>query len=90
MASGTIDALGKYIEFGLSSKTLQENLETYWETAIPNTSQPVLVRINAMYGMWVGVMNLYQGAYGSGLITRYTGSACKISLDNGTVTVTYI
>ena len=74
-----------FIEFGTSSKTIDQNLTDYWTTYIPNDGKPHLVKINAMYGVCVGFLSRYSDLYGSGCLTRYEGTMYRVALSNGTV-----
>ena len=69
-------------------------LQSKWSTQLPADTRPRLVRVDYVTGgAFVGYLNRYVSggqSYGSGLLTKFDGTFCKVKMVSGTVTVTEI
>lgn len=69
-------------------------LQSKWSTRLPADTRPRLVRVDYVTGgAFVGYLNRYVSggqSYGSGLLTKFDGTFCKVKMVSGTVTVTEI
>ena len=72
--------------FGDQTKTIAQNLTSYWTTEVPNDGKPYPVRIYASNTYYFGMINRYSTNYGSAILQYYNGNSYMFYLINGSVT----
>ena len=72
--------------FGDSTKTIAQNLTSYWTSEVPNDGKPHPVRIYASNTYYFGTISRYSTYYGSAILQYYNGNSYMFYLNNGSVT----